>query len=228
MATQAQITANRQNAQKSTGPRTAVGKEAVSYNAFKHGLFVDKSIVSDETQEEYDRRRDALLAHIQPVGEMECIVAERFVNLAWRLKRAERMQNQSIDYLGMDELIDFRIESFRKLYRKANGLSPDDDSAITDDHLLLARIATRDWSDARVLDKMMMYERRIESSMYRTMNELNKLQKARKTEQDRAARQQSAEECPPALSHKGDLKKQSVRQGKLVRFSRFYSCPAKG
>ena len=91
MATQAQIDANRQNAQKSTGPRTAEGKEAVSYNAFKHGLFVDKSIVSDETQEEYDRRRDGLLAKIEPVGEIECVVAERFVNLSWRLKRAERM-----------------------------------------------------------------------------------------------------------------------------------------
>ncbi len=56
---------------------------------------------------------------------------------------------------------------------------------------------------------MMMYERRIESSMYRTMNELMKLQKARKTEQARAAERQSAQESPPARRHKGDLKKQS-------------------
>jgi hypothetical protein len=39
MATEKQINANRKNAQKSTGPKTAEGKAAVSQNAVKHGLF---------------------------------------------------------------------------------------------------------------------------------------------------------------------------------------------
>ena len=39
MATQKQIKANRQNAQKSTGPKTSDGKAVVSQNAVKHGLF---------------------------------------------------------------------------------------------------------------------------------------------------------------------------------------------
>ena len=56
MATQAQTSANRANSQKSTGPRTAEGKAAVSQNAFKHGLFVDKAVVRDESQDEYDLR----------------------------------------------------------------------------------------------------------------------------------------------------------------------------
>ncbi len=52
----------------------------------------------------------------------------------------------------------------------------------------------------------MLYERRIESSMYKTMNELKKLQDARKAEQARAERQ-SAQESPTARRHKSDLKK---------------------
>jgi hypothetical protein len=36
--TEAQINANRENAQKSTGPRTAEGKAASSRNGLKHGL----------------------------------------------------------------------------------------------------------------------------------------------------------------------------------------------
>ena len=179
MATEAQIKANRQNSQKSTGPRTAEGKRVVSQNAFKHGLFVDKAVVRDESQDEYDLRREAVLAELQPVGEMESIVAERLVNLLWRLKRAERMQNQSIDYLGIDQLAGFRAESFKERYRKANGLSSDD-PAIAADHLLLGRIATRDWSNCRVLDKMMLYERRIENSMYKAIRELKRFQDARK------------------------------------------------
>jgi hypothetical protein len=38
MATERQIAANRANAQRSTGPRTAVGKMKASRNAFRHGL----------------------------------------------------------------------------------------------------------------------------------------------------------------------------------------------
>jgi hypothetical protein len=38
MATERQIAANRANAQKSTGPKTAVGRLKSSRNAFRHGL----------------------------------------------------------------------------------------------------------------------------------------------------------------------------------------------
>ncbi len=64
MATEAQTNANRTNSQKSTGPKTAEGKAAVSQNAFKHGLFVDKAVVKDESQDEYDLKREAALARI--------------------------------------------------------------------------------------------------------------------------------------------------------------------
>ncbi|MBN1506445.1 MAG: hypothetical protein JW955_06345 [Sedimentisphaerales bacterium] len=39
MTMEAQIAANRANAQKSTGPRTKTGKAIVPQNAVKHGLF---------------------------------------------------------------------------------------------------------------------------------------------------------------------------------------------
>jgi hypothetical protein len=38
MASEKQIAANRANAQRSTGPRTAVGKMRSSQNAYRHGL----------------------------------------------------------------------------------------------------------------------------------------------------------------------------------------------
>jgi hypothetical protein len=40
MATQRQITANRRNARKSTGPRSGAGKSRASRNSYRHGLSV--------------------------------------------------------------------------------------------------------------------------------------------------------------------------------------------
>jgi hypothetical protein len=201
MATKAQVAANRRNAKKSTGPRTAEGKEAVSQNAFKHGLFVKKAVVRDESQEEYDAHREALMAELLPVGAMESFLAERVVNLSWRIIRAERMQNQSVDYLGMEEFSDYMRDRYRRIYRAANGISYGK-MDVPPDHLLLGRLATRDWSNCKVLDKMLMYERRLESSLYRARAELLKQQEKRK-----AAEKAPATSTP--TDDKTNLKKQT-------------------
>ncbi|MHC4297555.1 MAG: hypothetical protein ACYS7Y_09665 [Planctomycetota bacterium] len=140
MATKAQTEANRRNSKKSTGPKTAEGKEAVSQNAFKHGLFVKKDVVRDESQDEYDIHRDAMLAELAPVGPMEAFLVQRIVRLTWRLIRAERMQDHSIDYLGLQELCGYRAENFRSFYISANRIY-DDDPQIPREHLWLGRLA---------------------------------------------------------------------------------------
>jgi len=99
MATTTQILANRNNSQKSTGPRTDEGKAVVSQNAVKHGLFAAEAVISVENPADYQLYRDSYLAEMRPVGMMESMLAERIVSLAWRLQRAERMQNESIEVL---------------------------------------------------------------------------------------------------------------------------------
>ena len=96
MSTQKQINANRKNAQKSTGPKSDEGKAAVSQNAVKHGIFA-QSVITGENQADYEAFHDNLLTEMNPVGTMETILAERAANLWWRLKRAERMQNEVIE-----------------------------------------------------------------------------------------------------------------------------------
>ena len=208
MATKAQIAANRRNAKKSTGPRTAEGKEAVSQNAITHGLFAKKAVVRDENQQEYDAHREAFMAELLPVGPMESFLAERVVNLSWRIIRAERMQNQSVDYLGMEEFSEYMRDRYRRIYRAANGISYGK-MDVPPDHLLLGRLATRDWSNCKVLDKMLMYERRLESSLYRARAELLKQQEKRK-----AAEKAPAESTPS--DNKTNLKKQSQFEPALM------------
>ena len=54
MATPAQITANRANAQKSTGPRSVEGKSASRFNALKHGIDAASIVIPGEDPADYD------------------------------------------------------------------------------------------------------------------------------------------------------------------------------
>jgi hypothetical protein len=181
MATQAQILANRRNAQKSTGPRTAGGKAVSAKNATKHGLFAQDNVVISENQADFDALRDEMVEELDPVGVMESILAERIVSLTWRLKRAERMQNELIDVKIRDEINGPWPELSETLITG----KPCDKSKYSDkcyDDQVLGYVAMRDFRGARALERLSMYEKRIESSLYKAMSELQKLHRLRKKE----------------------------------------------
>ncbi|MBN2313735.1 MAG: hypothetical protein JXM79_07375, partial [Sedimentisphaerales bacterium] len=188
MATQAQIQANRRNAQKSTGPRTAEGKAAVAKNATQHGLFARDSVVISENQAQFDALREEMFAELSPAGAMEVILANRIVSLTWRLRRAAQMQDEVIDVK-----IRAAINRSKPILSKSliNGqpcrLSKNTKRCYDD--LALGLIAKWDFEGDRVLERLSMYstgrltaERRFEASLFRTMGELKKLQQARKRE----------------------------------------------
>jgi hypothetical protein len=181
MSTEKQIKANRQNAQKSTGPRTDEGKAAVSQNAVKHGLFTN-SIIFGENEDDFEAFHNEMLAELDPVGAVETTMAERIVSLWWRLKRAECMQNEVIEDMIIRKVTNSTSRDCREYHLADHGLKPDDPGYDLDG-LALGRIATKDFACCRVLDRMLMYERRIESSLIRLTKEFRKQQLMRRVEQ---------------------------------------------
>jgi len=174
MATEAQFLANRRNAQKSTGPRTNEGKTAVSQNALAHGLTASRDVISSESQDQFDLYRDQFLAELNPAGPVKSMLAERIVALSWRLKRVGRIQNQAFDALNADNTSSPLAKLTKSLFSK--GLSrPQDGPSVPDDTLALGRMAIKDFSNARVLERLLMYERRIENSLYKTLLEIQRL-----------------------------------------------------
>jgi len=179
MSTQAQIIANRRNAQKSTGPHTSEGKAAVSQNAVKHGLLTRQDVISSESQADFNLYRDRMLSELVPVSPMESMLAERIVTLSWRLKRAGRIQNQTIDALNAPNTSSPLAKLTKSLFFKGQDRPQEDPSESASD-LALGRLAIKDFSNARVLDRLLMYERRIEHSLYKTLLELQRLNLIRK------------------------------------------------
>jgi hypothetical protein len=179
MATESQILANRRNAQKSTGPRTQEGKTIVSQNAVKHGLTAGQDIISSESLADFGFYRDLMLADLDPAGPMESMLAERIVGLSWRLKRVGRIQNQAIDAMNADNTSSLLAKFTQSLFSKRADRMQVDSSG-SDAGLSLGRLAIKDFSNARVLERLLMYERRIEHSLYKTILELQRLHLVKK------------------------------------------------
>lgn len=87
MATEKQIEANRQNAAKSSGPRTSEGKARVALNAVKHGLLAQRVVLPHEDEREFEELSLGLEQRLQPVGELEELLVGMIAAHAWRLRR---------------------------------------------------------------------------------------------------------------------------------------------
>ena len=92
----AQIEANRRNAQKSTGPKTARGLAKSKLNAFKHGLLSREVLVlgkvANENPQEFQKLAEQVYADLDPVGFMECLLVDQIVTTYWRLRRVLRAE----------------------------------------------------------------------------------------------------------------------------------------
>jgi hypothetical protein len=70
--TEKKLAANRKNASKSTGPKTAAGKVASSRNAIKHGVLAAAPVVPGiESPEEWEDHRAGVVASLAPIGYFE-------------------------------------------------------------------------------------------------------------------------------------------------------------
>ena len=86
IASEARIAANRANALKSTGPRTAEGKESSRGNAYKHGM-TGSGVVLRNDPDAVERRADGMLDHYRPETDSGLALVRRAAVLSVRLER---------------------------------------------------------------------------------------------------------------------------------------------
>lgn len=99
MTTEKQLLANRNNALRSTGPKTASGKSISSINSLTHGLRAQQIVIEGEIQEEFDDFRDLLIDHLSPDGPLEMLLVDRIAASSWRLRRTGHIEAQIFDQM---------------------------------------------------------------------------------------------------------------------------------
>lgn len=84
--------ANRQNAQKSTGPKTAEGRQISAQNSIKHGLHSRDMIINSpflkENRAEYEELLQSLYDEHNPTTHSQEYLVRKIANCLWRSRRA--------------------------------------------------------------------------------------------------------------------------------------------
>ncbi len=194
-----QLSANRRNALKSTGPKTVEGRSIVARNTTKHGLLARHVVIEGESQSEFSEFRQEMLAEFAPVGILEQNLADKVIASLWRLKRTDRIEVEILESISERESSPSKRDlPFRVIIRKTYAGSPDEieeKSLPTDDpepaptpaeepkKITLGRAVRTDLEGANILIKLHRYEAHIDHVMYRALHELQRLQAKRMNQQ---------------------------------------------
>jgi hypothetical protein len=100
MASEKQVSANRRNAAKSTGPMTQSGKQKSRLNAMRHGLTAATVVTAIEDSQEFERFAAAIRADYQPASTIEHELVARLTSLLWRLRRATLIETNLFQLQG--------------------------------------------------------------------------------------------------------------------------------
>jgi hypothetical protein len=81
------INANRENAKKSTGPKTTSGKFRSCRNAFKHGLDSRKHLIIGEDVKEFQEMKESYIKMLEPSNILEVEDCMQIIAMSWKIRR---------------------------------------------------------------------------------------------------------------------------------------------
>ncbi len=97
MATDKQIAANRRNAQKATGPKSAEGKFKSSLNALRLGLYSHTFVIKAEDEQVFQNFSAVFIDEFKPQTPSELELLEQLIITAWCRRRLAGLINQRIN-----------------------------------------------------------------------------------------------------------------------------------
>ena len=125
-----QYAANQQNAQRSTGPRTEEGKEAVRYNALTYGLRTRAMILESENVRDYLTIWDGFEAEYRPCTRTEWCYLETIVTSQWLLVRLAGSEREICDRTG--SISEKQMKLLSAVYKRRAQLERAFRNAVTD------------------------------------------------------------------------------------------------
>ncbi len=181
-ASKKQIVANKQNAKKSTGPKTDEGMGASSMNAVTHGLRSKHPVINSphlkEDQHEYNMLICNVYDELDPEGIFEEYLARQIANALWRSNRVLRYELETIHHQldrferRLDDTVDHR-----RYFSMDDDYEPTPEDEVRFREQVTHRLSIPDLDIAGTLS---LYEARLGRQITRSFTILTHLQRARK------------------------------------------------
>jgi hypothetical protein len=156
----AQCRANRENAQKSTGPRSTEAREKSSRNALKTGLTGNTVLLPTDDPELYRAHVQHHHDELCPAGQLETQLVQRIADAQWRLNRIPTLEANLYKYGRFQ---------FASLFESEP--DPEDRAALIQAHTRL--------TFQKEFSNLSIQENRIRRGYEKDLNELKALQSQR-------------------------------------------------
>ncbi len=197
MTTIKQIKANQENGKKG-GIKTEQGKLASRYNARKHGLLSQETLLPTENENELMSLLEEVARELSPTGKLEEFWVDRIVSNIWRLKRLHAIETGAFNWEYFTAL-ENRSREKAYSYQRRESLYPllevekitienkeEYDKAISEadayneskysNGAILGRVFVSNEDESDTVSKLLRYERSLERSLIRATHELQNLQ----------------------------------------------------
>jgi hypothetical protein len=145
MSTHKQITANKTNSLKSTGPNSFQGKSIVSQNAIKHGILSSRTPIDEEEREEFGLFATQLYTSLLPMGELEQVLVDRIISNLWRLRRIVHIEGLMLKKSANES---WETKTYQEIFEGCSG---------------------------NAMGVLSRYERTLENGLFRALHELRTL-----------------------------------------------------
>ena len=169
----------------------------VRLNALRHGLLARDVVLPDEDGGAFEDVRNQVRATFSPVGPIEEFLVDRVVNTMWRLQRLPRAETALLysrvhalkedrlrkhpainDQVLMDRLLSGRTSGDKAASEVVRELEQAEYERDRDE-VLLGRAIDADAKEGNAFVKLARYERSLERSLLRALDELRQLQDRR-------------------------------------------------
>ena len=166
MISEKQLEANRRNAQQSTGPKTEAGKARCALNAGKDPLTGQVHIMTEEDRVAFNALSTRLTKAYDPQGEDELQLARLVIMGTWRLHRITAIEDNTF-----------------ALGHERNGKSIETGHA----EINAAFAGAITWEkESKALERLSIYEQRLNRTMHKNLAALQALQATRKAREAKA------------------------------------------
>ncbi len=197
MVSPQKIAANRKNSTCSTGPRTRSGRARSAANSVKHGLTSMKPIlISGEDPAEFEIYLTGFEEDFLAVGVVEMSLVHRLALIGWRLMRVEKIEGELLERATHEEILEqiegpavpnFKLPA-RLVAEQMPNLSPENleilrrragESQDRISRMSVGSSFARLSSGGDLFGRLLRYESSLERSFFRTLHELERIQRRR-------------------------------------------------